>query len=249
MGTLVLGTPTTPGTLAGEVHAGLGNRTDTDARITAALNLSQERIARLYDFAEMNKTVSTTMTYTGVPATDMFIPMPDSSPYIREIFSVVLKDGSRSHKLRQIPTRTWDRVLGDPSALSGNDRPYFYSIWDYQSGVAEIYPLPTKTLPVQWRITQWPTPLSAATDKSIFRFKDELLIEGALIYLMFSLGMEEDAAKHVKKLAGFMEEAVKADPREPDIDVQPSPNSEMQGDFQGAYWTNPFIKSIEDSFR
>ena len=246
---MTLGTPSTPGTLAGEVHAGLGNRNDTDARITTALNLSQERIARLYDFAEMSKTVSNTLPYTGVPTADMFLPMPDSAPYIREIFSVVLKDGAQSHKLRQIPTRTWDRVLGDPSALSGNDRPYFYSIWDYQSAKAEVYPLPTKSFSVQWRISQWPVPLVATTDKSIFRFKDELLIEGAIIYLMYSLGMEEDAAKHVRKLAGYMEEAVKADPREPDIDVQPSPDSAMHGDFQGAYWTNPFVKSIEDSFR
>jgi hypothetical protein len=249
MGTVVLGTPNTPGTLAGEVKAGLGNRSDTDGRIVTALNFSQERIARLYDFAEMNKTVTSTMTYTGDPQVDMFIPMPDVAPFIREIFSVVLMDGTRAHKLRQIPTRTWDRVLGDPSALSGNDRPYFYTVWDYSSAKAEIYPLPTDTLPINWRISQWPTPLVNPNDKSIFRFKDELIIEGALIYLMYSLGKEEDAQKHVKKLAGFMEEAVKADPREPDIDVQPSPNSEMQGDFQGAYWTNPFIKSIEDSFR
>src|SRR5258708_952658 len=249
MGTLTLGTPNTPGTLSGEVKAGLGNRNDTDARITAALNMSQERIARLYDFAEMSKTVVNTLPFVNDPTKDMFLPMPDAAPFIREIFSVVLKDGSRSHKLRQIPTRTWDRVLGDPSALSGNDRPYFYTVWDYQSATAEVYPLPVQSFPVQWRITQWPTPLVNPTVKSIFRFKDELLIEGALIYLMYSLGKETDATQHVKKLAGFMEEAVKADPREPDIDVQPSPMSEMQGDFQGAYWVNPFIKSIEDSFR
>ncbi len=249
MGTLILGDASSPGTLSGEVSAGMGNRGDIAARITAALNLSQERIARLYDFAEMSTTVSNTLPHTGNPALDMFMPMPDAAPFIREIFSVVLKDGSRSHKLRQIPTRTWDRVLGDPSALSGTDRPYFYTIWDYKTAIAEVYPLPVMAFPVQWRISQWPVPLVNPSDKSIFRFKDELIIEGAIIYLMYSLGMEEDALKHVQKLAGYMEEAVKADPREPDIDVQPSPMSEMAGDFQGAYWTNPFIKSIEDSFR
>lgn len=249
MGTIALGSPTTPGSLAGEVYSGLGKRNDVTGRVTLALNFSQERIARLYDFAEMNKTISNTLTYTGVPAADMFMTMPDSAPYIREIFSVVLKDGSRSHKLRQIPTRTWDRVLGDPSQLAGNDRPYFYTVWDYQSAQCEIFPLPTQDFAVQWRVSQWPTPLVNPVDKSVFRFKDELIVEGAIIYLMYSLGMEEDAQKHVRKLAGFMDEAVKADPREPDIDVQPSPFSEMQGDFQGAYWVNPFVKSIQDSFR
>ena len=249
MGTLTLGTVSTAGTLMGEVKAGLGNRSDTDGRILTALNLSQERIARLYDFTELHKTVSNTLTYTGVAATDMYLPMPDSSPYIREIFSVVLKDGSRSHKLTQIPTRTWDRVLGDASALTGNDRPYFYTVWDYQSAQAEIYPLPTQTFTVQWRLSQWPTPLASSSDTSDFRFKDELVIEGAIIYLMYSLGMEEDAKKHVVKMAGFLQESIKADPRQPDIDVQPSPHSAMGGDLHGAYWLNPFVRSIEEGFR
>lgn len=249
MGTLILGTPDTPGTLAGEVKCGLGNRKDTDGRIVTALNLAQERIARLYDFSEMSKTVMSTLTYTGVLADDMMLPMPDVAPYIREIFSVVLMDGSSSHKLTAVPTRTWDKVLGDASALSGSDAPYFYTIWDYATAQAEIYPLPTRTFSVKWRLSQWPTPLVNPSDRSIFRFKDELIIEGAIIYLMFSLGKEEDAAKHIRKLAGYMEEATKADPKEPDLDVQPNPINVMQGDFQGAYWTNPFIKSIEDAFR
>ena len=112
-----------------------------------------------------------------------------------------------------------------------------------------MYPLPSKTFTVQWRISQWPIPLSASTDKSVFRFKDELIIEGAIIYLMYSLGMEEDAQKHVKKMVGFLAESIKADLKSPDIDVQPSPYSVMQGDFQGAYWQNPFVRSIEDAFR
>ena len=105
MGTIALGTPDTSGSLMGEVKAALGNRSDTDGRILTALNLSQERIARLYDFAELHKTTTSTLTYTGVAADDMILPMPDTAPYIREIFSVVLKDGSSSHKLTQVPTR------------------------------------------------------------------------------------------------------------------------------------------------
>lgn len=249
MGTLTLGTVDTAGTLMGEVKAALGNRSDTDGRILTALNLSQERIARLYDFTELHKTVSNTLTYTGVAADDMYLDMPDSSPYIREIFSVVLKDSSRSHKLVQVPTRTWDRILGDPSALAGNDRPYFYTVWDYQSAQAEIYPLPTQSFSVQWRLSQWPTPLSSPSGTSDFRFKDEIIIEGAVVYLMFSLGMEEDAKKHVAKMALFLQESIKADPRQPDIDVQPHTSGASSGNLQGAYWLNPFVHDIEDAFR
>ena len=247
MGTLTLGTATTPGTLAGEVYAALGNRSDVSARLTAALNLSQERLARLHSFAEMNKTVPSTLTYTGVAATDMYLPMPDTAPYIREIFSVVLKDGQQSHKLTQVPTRKWDRILGDVSASNVNNPPRFYTVWDYASAQAEIFPLPDKTYYVQWRISQWPTPLSATGDKSIFRFKDELIIEGAIIYLMYSLGKEEDAAKHVKKLALFLAEAIKTDPREPDIEYVPSVGIDPSNP-QNDYWLDPFVRDINAVF-
>lgn len=249
MGTLQLGSATTDGTLLGEIAAGLGNRSDiSNARLTTAVNLTQEQIARLHDFEELQTTQATTVTYTGDPAQDLYLAMPDSSPYIREIYSVLLKDGSNSRKLRRYPTRTWDTLLGDPTVDSAGDGPRYYTIWDYSLAKAEMYPLPRKDYTIQWRLSRWPTPFTGSdpTAKSDFRFKDELIIEGAIIYLMFSLGMEDDAAKHARKFSALWQGAINTDTDKPDLEIHPNPGRSGAGDFVGDYHLNPFIKSMRD---
>ncbi|TXH53947.1 MAG: hypothetical protein E6Q97_11905 [Desulfurellales bacterium] len=230
-----------------EVLVSLGNRNDvTPSRLTRALNLAQERLARRHDFEELQVTTSTTLTYTGVAATDLYLPMPDSAPYIREIYSVLLKDGVQSRKLRRVFTRTWDRLLTDPTALNEKDHPVFYTIWDYKLAKAEIYPLPNKSYDIQWRLSKWPTPLTTDSQTSDYRFKDELLIELGVIYIMDSLGKEADADRHRKKFAELYLEGLNTDSDKPDLDIEIGAGIPNNMSLGGDYWRDPFIRSLTD---
>ena len=237
MGTLTLAE------LKEEVRANFGNRTDLDTRLTRVLNLAQERLARMRDFEEMQVTTTTTLSYTGVPATDVIGTLPDVAPYIREIHSVLLKDGTMSRKLRRVLTRTWDRVITDPAAIGAAEHPVMYQIWNFRAGTFEVYPPPNKTFTLQWRLTQWPTPLSGDTDVSIFRFKDELLIELATVYLGNQLGKEDDASKHWKKFRELFAEALEVDAQNSDVEVMPT-SASGQGTLPMNYWQDPFVKGM-----
>ena len=242
MGTLTLAE------LQDEFLRNTGNRSDlTQARQTRILNLAQERLARLNDFEEMQVTTTTNWAFTGVPATDMFLPLPDSSPFIRKIHSVLLKDGLETRKLRRILPRLWDKTIGDATALSTKQHPVWYTIWDFSLAKAEAYPLPHKAFDVQWRITQWPTPLVDAGDKSRFRMKDELLIELATIYLFDQLGKEDESVKHQKKFATLFKEALTTDSEDPDVEV-PSGleqvGSSVMNPWDANYHLDPFAKRM-----
>lgn len=243
MGTLTLAE------LQEEILISLGSRKDiTNARLTRALNLAQERLARRHDFEELQLTTATTLVFAGDPSVDLYLPMPDSSPYIREIYSVLLKDGVNSRKLRRVYTRTWDRIITDPTAIIGTDRPVFYTVWDYALAKAELYPVPNASYDFQWRLSMWPTPFDSAvtTAKSDFRFKDELLIELGLIYIMDSLGKEDDADKHRKKFAELYAEGLNTDSDKPDLDIEIGAGVESSATVPGEYWRNPFIRSMTD---
>lgn len=230
-----------------EVRTILGNRNDvTSARLTRALNLAQERLARRHDFEELQETVATTLSYTGDPSVDMYFSLPDSSPYIREIYSVLLKDGVSSVKLRRVFTRTWDRIITDPTAIAGVDTPLLYTVWDYKTARAEIFPIPNKEYALQWRLSKWPTPLSTEGQTSDYRFKDELLIELAVIYIMDSLGKEDDADKHRKKFAELYMEGINTDTDKPDMDVEIGAGVPSPAGGHREYWRDPFVRSITD---
>lgn len=233
-----------------EFLADLGNRSElTAAKQTRVLNLAQERLARLRDWQEMRVTVNSTLAYTGVPATDMFLPLPDASPYIREIYSVLLKDGTQTRKMRRILPRLWDKVIRDATANNFTNHPSIYTIWDWSvaTAKAEIYPLPNQAYPIQWRITRWPVALVNSSDKSQFRFKDELIVKLATIYQLNQLGKEDESLKHQKLFRDLFVEALSTDSEDPDVEI-PSGleqvGSVTMDPWSPNYWQDPFQKEM-----
>jgi hypothetical protein len=230
MGTLILSE------LQDEVRAGLGGRTDLDTRLTRFLNLSQQRLARLHDFDEMETSSVVSLTYTGAD-TDGDISLPT----LREVYSVRVIDDSRSRKLVQKSPRWWDKMIPMPNYPS-RDIPQLYMIW---SSTVYVFPLPEKdyaTVKLRW--TKWPTALSAAGTASEFLQKDELLIELAISYAYRSLGNPEEAAKHEAVAKRLFLESDTIDRERPDLEQV---GDAREGSAQGVqdYWRDPFVRSID----
>lgn len=220
--------------LKDEVRSGLGGRTDLDSRLTRFLNLAQQRLARLHDWDEMEVISTTTITNSGGSG-DRYVGMP----LLREVYSIVIEDDSRSRKLVQKSPRWWDRLIPLPEYHT-RDTPSMYVVW---GSIVEVFQLPDKTYPLRMRWTKWPTALSADATPSEFNEKDELLVELALSYAYRSLGNPEEAQKHEAVALRLFAESDQIDRDKPDL--------EMVGDArQGSqvapqdYWRDPFVRSI-----
>lgn len=214
--------------LQDELRAGLGGRTDLDTRLGRIVNLAQQRLARLHDFDEM-KVISTTTVVNTPSDNDKYITLPD----VREVYSIVLVDGSNSQKLTQRTTRYWDTLLPKPEYWA-RDRPRDYTIWG--STTVEIWPMANATYTLRLRWSKWPTALTGSAT-SEFLQKDEILIELSLSYAYRNLGKEEDAAKHEAIAMRLIGEAETMDSQLPDLDIMPI-TGQMSRHPQ--YWNDPF---------
>lgn len=225
--------------LKDEVRAALGNRTDLNSRLTRFLNLAQQRLARIYDFEELQGIQEDTFTYNGTNSDKTF----DLPTGFRDIYAIKVIDGLQSLKLEQIPQRRWNKVIPAPQALA-RDRPRMYSIWGLQ---AQLWPLPNAAYDREIWYTRWPTALSDSTltATSDYKEKDEVLIELALVYAYNSLGKVEEAQAHWSRARGLLLEAVNTDSDKPDIDFRPGPGTEaVQAAMPGEYWNDPFIRQV-----
>lgn len=222
--------------LQDEVRYGLGNRTDLDTRLGRFLNLAQQRLARMHDFDEMETRSVVTIDNTGA-ATDGDIVLPS----LRELYSIVIHDGSRSRKLDARSTRWFDRMVPKPDYHT-RDIPSIYMTW---SNTAYLFPLPEKayTNAVFLRWTKWPTDLTG-TATSEFLQKDELLIELALVYAYRSLGNPEEALKHNRFALALMSESEDTDRTKPDLGQVGDAKQVGGQSAVGDYWLDPFQKEM-----
>lgn len=221
--------------LKDEVRAGLGDRTDLDARLGRFLNLAQQRLARVHDFDEMEAISSTVINNTG-SADDRYITLPS----LREVYSIIIEDASRSRKLKQRSPRQWDLLLPLPQYHS-RDTPSLYTVWN---NTIEIFQLPDKSYTMRMRWTKWPTPLSTSNQTSDFLEKDEILVEMSLAYAYRSLGKPDEATKHEGVVRRLLIEAESADRSKPDLDQVGDARPGVQG--PSDYWRDPFVRSIDE---
>ncbi len=216
-----------------EIRAGLGGRQDLNDRLLSFLNLAHQRLARMHDFEEMKRLSDSSMLNTGSEQ-DRFITLPN----LREVYSIVLVSGSDSRKLVGRTSAYMDALAADPTYYT-RGVPNQYCVW---GDVVEIFQLPQQDYPIRMRWTQWPATLVDETDKSEFNQKDDILIELAIAHANFSLGKEEDGAKHERRALVLLNEATEIDRKRPDITLTPRPSD---GQLVGAavpadYWNDPF---------
>lgn len=222
--------------LQAEVRSGLGNRTDLDARLPRAINLAQQRLARIHDFDEM-EVISTTVVTNTSSDNDKYL----SLPFKREVYSIVLLNNENSRKLIQRTPQFWDRRLPMPEYWA-RDIPQDYIIW---GNTVEIWPLPDQSYTIRMRWSQWPTPLVNPNDVSMFVNKDELLIAFALLYINNSLGKIDEAMKYATIIRSLLTESTQLDDTKPDLNILPSASDAQviqDGGLGSTPWLDPFVR-------
>jgi hypothetical protein len=227
-----------------EIKAHHANRSDlTDELVVRALNLSQDRIARSYDFEELQRVKTGSFVITADETVDKFLAYTDIGGGIepRKIYSfrVTATDGTHQ-KLERYTARQFDELIPRPEWYA-RGRPLFYITW---SDKFELWRIPDSADPWELRFTIWPTQFSVAdlTEFSDMKRKDDMLIHLTVSYLYNKFSEYEKAGRFFSYFRAEWEEAVEEDSSRPDLVIK---GDSMNVRFPpNDYWKDPFIRSI-----
>ena len=230
--------------LIGEVQAHHANRSDlTDEIIIRALNLSQDRIARSYDFEEFQRVESGTFVITSNITTDKFLNYSDVGGGIepRKLYSfrVIPADGTHV-KLERKLAREFDEEVPRPEYYA-RGRPDWYTTWNDKF---EFWRVPDTNDPWEIRLTVWPTEFAVSnlTAFSDLKRKDDMLTHLTTSYIYNKLSEYERAGRFFNYFKGEWEEAVAEDEKRPDLVIR---GDSMKRSFPSVdYWLDPFIRSV-----
>lgn len=224
--------------LADEILKGLGNRTDfATSRIVRILNISQIRIARAARWEELEQLLERNTDVTADSDQDRMIPIPAN---VRDVYSIVLLDGSFSRKLTKIQHRTVDRRLPMPHYYERR-RPHSYVLWRENF---ELFPVPDAVYALRARVIMWPTAFTGTSGQvSDLDQKDDMLIALALSWAFQSLKMIEEANRWWAVYKGLLSDAIDEEVENPDIDILPNPG--LKDTSTGApYYSDPFVRQV-----
>ncbi len=234
MGTLNLAT------LITEIRAFHAGRSDlTDEIIITTLNHVQERIARAWQWEELDVDEEVTLSIAGTAKADKTVTLVN---VYRDIYSVRLVTGDgQSRKLDYIGKRTFDKTFPEPEFDARND-PQIYTVW---KDALELYPVPSTADTLSVRGMKWPTVFSSGDTgaKSDFDRKDDLLIYWAVSMLWDRLGEYERSKRFFGIANNMLDKAKDEQETKPDLEIKPAFES-GSGNLTGQYWLNPFIRSV-----
>lgn len=228
--------------LRDEILAHLAGRDDiSDARITRAINLSQTRMARKMRFEEFEFFETFSKIHSGTKSIDRIIEFSDlvnSNP--RDFWSIVCYESGgngRERKLVRKPTREMDKIWAAPEvSYLSTEMPHTYVVWDEK---IELFPIMNQSYSFDIRGYKWPTALSADTDVSEFKEKDDCIINLTTSYLFGTLGEYERQGRFFNIYIDMMQDAMKEEDK-PDETLA----VEMRPHVSRQWWNDPWIKGI-----
>lgn len=226
-----------------EVLAHLAGRDDiSDSRITRVLNLSQMRMARKVRFDELEFYETVSKTFADDVTTDRFIAYSDmTNTNPREFWSVVCYTSAgngRERKLEGRRAREMDRLWPAPEvSYLATEMPHTYVLWNDK---LELFPIINADYEFDIRGYKWPTPLSADSDLSNLREKDDALINLTVSYLYNSLGEYDKGGKFFGIYMDMMEDIMMEQDRPDELMA-----AGVDGPATGRrYWLDPWVRGI-----
>ena len=206
-------------TVGKSVSASSVSSTTLQTRVqTYYLNWAQRRIARAYDFYELDDkktnaaTVAEVKTYPLETGTNNL-----GLTRIKDIQSLILVDGTnteRSRKLERIHYRRFDKRYPRPENYSSN----IPSLYVRQGNNIELFRIPDAVYTLVIRYSKWPTPFTTGSQVSDFDDKDELIITAGVLETYLALEEYADAAVWTQRFIGKMKDEVES---EADTDWEP----------------------------
>ncbi len=225
--------------LIAEVQRHHAGRSDlTDQIVIDKLNLVQERLARLWEWEELDTDEEVTITITSVPKDDKIITLVTD---YRDIYSVRLITGAqtgRSRKLDYIPKRTFDSMFPEPE-FDARSEPTLYTVWKKK---LELYRVPEIADTIAVRGMKWATDFSsgAGSAKSDFDRKDDILIYWTVSMVWDHLGEYERAKRFFGIASNMVDKAMDEQETKPDLEIKPAFEA-RRSNMVGKYWADPFV--------
>lgn len=228
--------------LIAEIQRHHANRGDlTDQIVVDKLNLVQERLARIWEWEELDSGEEVTIPITSVAKDDKTITLVST---YRDIYSVRLITGDgTSRKLNYISKRTFDKMFPEPE-FDARHEPTIYTVWKNK---LELYRVPLETDTLVIRGMKWAANFSSGVGgaRSDFDRKDDILIYWTVSMIWDHLG-EYDRAKRFFGIANNMIDKAKDEQEtKPDLEIKPAFESGRGMGISGLYWANPFIKGVK----
>ncbi len=228
--------------LIAEIQRHHANRSDlSDQIVIDKLNLVQERLARLWEWEELDDGEDVTITITSTAKDDKIITLTKT---YRDIYSIRLVTGAntgRSRKLHYIPKRTFDLIYPEPE-FDARSEPTVYTVWQDK---LELYRVPELADTLAVRGMKWAAAFSSGLGgaKSDFDRKDDILIYWTVSMIWDHLGEYERASRFFGIANNMIDKAKDEQETKPDLEIKPAFETN-RGNTLGSYWADPFIRQV-----
>lgn len=178
---------------------------------TNYLNWGQRRIAKSFDFYELQGKQLTAATVAGVKTYPLETGTNNLGlTQIRDIRSIVLVDGTnteRSRKLQFINYRRFDEDVPRPE-----NYPYdIPSVYTREGGNIELFRIPDAVYTMIIRYCKWPTIFSTGSQVSDYDNKDELIVTAGVLETYLALEEYNDAAVWMQRFLGQLRDSIMDD--------------------------------------
>ena len=204
-------------------------------RVRTYLNWAQKRIARHYNFHELNALITTATTLADVKRYPLTTGTNNfGMNRVKDVSSIRLDDSENSRKLDRWSYRKFDEHYPRPENYA-TLRPSIYVRW---GNFLELFRIPNDTYSLKIRYPQWAQDFSSGDQTSDFQDKDQLIITAGIMETYLALEEYADAQVYFQKMLGQLKDAVRA---EGDVDWEPE--AETMGAMRytsGEYWLDPY---------
>lgn len=210
-------------------------------RVRTYLNFAQKRMARVYNFYELDKLTITAATVADVKK----YPMSSGTnnlglTRVKDIKSIRLIDGSNSRNLIRWSYRKFDRFYPRPE----NYATARSSIYIRDGNDLEFFRVPDAAYTLYIRYNQWATDFSTGTQVSDFLNKDQLLVTAGVLETYLALEEYADGAVWLARFKGQMLDA-KAAEGDADWEPESEPHSSRPGYMSGTVYNDPYGGSMD----
>lgn len=205
-------------------------------RVRTYLNWAQQRIARAYNFYEL-QIIKEDFTFTANVKRYPF----ESGGYnmgltrCKDIGGIILVDGYNSRRLVRLGRPQFERRFPRPENYAAI-RPRIYI---RVGNNVEVFPIPDAAYATKIVYHQWATPFTTANQVSDFQNKDQLLVNATILETYLALEEYQDVAAYMPKVQGLLKDAISV---EGDVDWEPQAepfNPMTIGSLSGTPWLEP----------
>lgn len=200
------------------------------------LNWAQQRIARFYNFHELESIQENAALAVGVKRYPFSTGTNNLGlTNVKDIGSIILLDAYNSRRLIRMGRVQFEKHFTRPENFAAGRSRIYIRVADS----IEVFCIPDQAYSLRIISHLWPTLFSSSSQTSDFENKDQLIVVATVMETYLALEEYADASIWLSKLTGMLTDARAA---EGDIDWSPQAepfNSPNIGTLSGSPWTEP----------